>query len=153
PEGAEMTGKPVHSMIRVFDEARATEFYRRAFGLEPADRIAFDDFTLIYLRNATSPFELELTVNNGRVDPYVLGDGYGHFAVVVDDLDGEHARMAAADLKPGPLRELTRNGGRIARFFFIKDPDGYSIECHRTRRPFWLKPTRDCHNRAQHRNQ
>jgi len=68
-----MTGKPVHSMIRVLDEARATEFYRRAFGLEPADRIAFDDFTLIYLRNATSPFELELTVNNGRVDPYVLG--------------------------------------------------------------------------------
>ena len=39
-----MTGKPVHSMIRVLDEARATEFYRRAFGLEPADRIAFDDF-------------------------------------------------------------------------------------------------------------
>jgi lactoylglutathione lyase len=37
-------------------------------------------------------------------------------------------RMGAADLKPGPLRELTRNGARIARFFFIKDPDGYSIE-------------------------
>ena len=105
-----MTGKPVHSMIRVLDEARATEFYRRAFGLEMAERIAFDDFTLIYLRNATSPFELELTVNNGRADPYVLGDGYGHFAVVVDDLAGEHARMGAADLKPGPLRELTRNG-------------------------------------------
>ena len=27
-----MTGKPVHSMIRVLDEVRATEFYRRAFG-------------------------------------------------------------------------------------------------------------------------
>ena len=80
------------------------------------------------MRNATSPFELELTVNNGRADPYVLGDGYGHFAVVVDDLAGEHARMGAADLKPGPLRELRRNGARIARFFFIKDPDGYSIE-------------------------
>lgn len=123
-----MTGKPVHSMIRVLDEARAIEFYRRAFGLEPADRIAFDDFTLIYLRNATSPFELELTVNKDRSEPYVLGDGYGHFAVVVDDLDGEHARMAMADLNPGPVRELTRSVARIARFFFIKDPDGYSVE-------------------------
>jgi lactoylglutathione lyase len=123
-----MTGKPVHSMIRVLDETRATEFYRRAFGLELADRIEFDDFTLIYLRNATSPFELELTVNKGRTEPYSLGDGYGHFAVVVNDLDGEDARMEAAQLKPGPLHELKHGGARIARFFFIKDPDGYSTE-------------------------
>jgi lactoylglutathione lyase len=123
-----MIGKPVHSMIRVLDEARATEFYRRAFGLEPADRIAFDDFTLVYLRNASSPFELELTVNKGRTEPYALGDGYGHLAVVVDDLDREHARMTAAQLGPGPLRELKHDGARLARFFFIKDPDGYSIE-------------------------
>jgi lactoylglutathione lyase len=123
-----MIGKPVHSMIRVLDEARATEFYRRAFGLEPADRIAFDDFTLVYLRNASSPFELELTVNKGRTEPYALGDGYGHLAVVVDDLDREHARMTEAQLGPGPLRELKRDGARLARFFFIKDPDGYSIE-------------------------
>jgi lactoylglutathione lyase len=123
-----VTGKPVHSMIRVVDETRAVEFYRAAFGLEPADRIAFDDFTLVYLRNATSPFELELTVNKGRREPYALGDGYGHFAVVVDELDGEHARMSTAGLNPGPVRELTRNGARVARFFFIKDPDGYSIE-------------------------
>jgi lactoylglutathione lyase len=123
-----MIGKPVHSMIRVLDEARATEFYRSAFGLEPADRIAFDDFTLVYLRNATSPFELELTVNRGRAEPYALGDGYGHLAVVVDDLEREHARMTAAQLGPGPLRELKRDGAPLARFFFIKDPDGYSIE-------------------------
>lgn len=123
-----MTGIPVHSMIRVLDEARATEFYRRAFGLEPTDRIAFDDFTLVYLRNATSPFELELTVNKDRTEPYALGDGYGHFAVMVDDLDGEHARMEAAQLKPGLLRELKHGDTRLARFFFIKDPDGYSIE-------------------------
>ena len=123
-----MTGKPVHSMIRVLDGTRATEFYRRAFGLELADRIEFDDFTLIYLRNATSSFELELTVNKGRTEPYSLGDGYGHFAVVVNDLDGEHARMEAAQLKPGPLRELKHGGTRIARFFFIKDPDGYGTE-------------------------
>lgn len=123
-----MIAKPVHSMIRVVDEARATDFYRRAFGLVPVDRVAFDDFTLIYLRNATSPFELELTVNKGRTEPYALGEGYGHFAVVVDNLEVEHARMEAEQLKPGPLRELKHGGARLARFFFIKDPDGYSIE-------------------------
>jgi lactoylglutathione lyase len=123
-----MTARPVHSMIRVVDEGQATDFYRRAFGLVPVDRIAFEDFTLIYLRNATSPFELELTVNKGRAEAYALGDGYGHFAVVVDDLEGEHARMEAEQLKPGPLRELKHSGARLARFFFIKDPDGYNFE-------------------------
>ena len=52
--------KPVHSMIRVLDEARSLDFYERAFGLEIAERIAFPDFALIYLRHASSPFELEL---------------------------------------------------------------------------------------------
>src|SRR5260370_7593142 len=78
--------KRVHAMLRVLDEARSTDFYRRAFGLEIADRFPFDDFTLIYLRGQESDFELELTVNHGRTAPYVPGDGYGHLAVVVDDL-------------------------------------------------------------------
>ena len=42
--------KPIHIMIRVLDEARAIDFYRRALGLGVADRFAFDDFTLVYLR-------------------------------------------------------------------------------------------------------
>jgi len=120
--------KPVHSMIRVLDEARSLDFYKRAFGLEPAERLAFDDFTLVYLRHPSSPFELELTVNKGRTEPYALGDGYGHLAVVVDDLAAEHARFEAEKLAPGPLRELQHGGKPLARFFFATDPDGYKIE-------------------------
>ena len=86
--------KPVHSMIRVRDEARSRDFYARAFGLELADRFDFDTFALVYLRHPSSPFELELTVNRDRAEPYALGDGYGHLAVVVDDVDAEHARFA-----------------------------------------------------------
>mgnify|MGYP000750620252 CR=1 FL=1 len=85
--------KAIHSMIRVLDENRSVDFYRRAFGLEIASRLDFDDFTLIYLSNSESGFELELTVNKGRTEPYQLGDGYGHLAVSVADLDGEHARF------------------------------------------------------------
>jgi lactoylglutathione lyase len=120
--------KPVHSMIRVLEEARSRTFYARAFGLEPAERIAFADFTLIYLRHPSSPFEVELTVNADRTTPYDLGDGYGHLAVVVDDLASEHARFTREELAPGPLRELQHDGAVLARFFFVSDPDGYKIE-------------------------
>jgi lactoylglutathione lyase len=55
--------KMIHSMIRVMEEARSVDFYRKAFGLDIAERLDFDTFTLIYLSNAESEFELELTVN------------------------------------------------------------------------------------------
>ena len=80
-------------MIRVLDEAKSLDFYARAFGLEVADHLKFADFALIYLRHPSSPFEVELTVNFDRKEPYALGDGYGHLAVVVDDVDAEHARF------------------------------------------------------------
>ena len=120
--------KPVHSMIRVLDEARSLDFYARAFGLEIADRLAFPDFALIYLRHPSSSFEVELTVNFDRKQAYELGDGYGHLAVVVDDLDAEHARFEREKLSPGPLRDFKHGGSTLARFFFVSDPDGYKIE-------------------------
>ena len=123
-----MSAKPVHMMLRVLEEARSVTFYHAAFGLETVDRIAFDTFTLIYMRNTTSPFELELTVNHGRTEPYQLGDGYGHLAVVVEDLAAEHRRAEAAGLEPTPLRALEHGGQTLARFFFLRDPDGYRIE-------------------------
>lgn len=120
--------KALHSMIRVLDEERSVDFYRRAFGLEIADRLDFPDFTLIYLSNDEAGFELELTVNKGRTKPYDLGDGYGHFAVSVADLDAEHARFEAAGFAPRKLVEFAPAGTRVARFFFVADPDGYQIE-------------------------
>jgi lactoylglutathione lyase len=120
--------KAIHSMIRVLDEARAVAFYESAFGLKVAERLDFDSFTLIYLSNAESTFEVELTVNKGRSEPYVLGDGYGHLAVSVDDVVVEHARMTAAGLSPRKLVDFAPAGTVIARFFFIADPDGYQIE-------------------------
>lgn len=120
--------KAIHSMIRVLDEARSVAFYETAFGLRVADRLDFPDFTLIYLSNAESGFELELTVNKDRTKPYDLGDGYGHFAVSVADLKSEHARLEAAGLSPRKLVEFAPAGTVIGRFFFIADPDGYQIE-------------------------
>ena len=120
--------KPVHTMIRVLDEGRSVDFYRRAFGLQIADRFVFPDFALVYLRDVASPFEVELTVNFDRKEPYGPGDGYGHLAVVVDDLEAEHARFERENLSPGPLRDFKHEGVTLAHFFFVTDPDGYKIE-------------------------
>ncbi|MBN8889743.1 MAG: lactoylglutathione lyase [Rhodospirillales bacterium 70-18] len=120
--------KPIHSMIRVLDEARSVTFYRTAFGLEIADRFAFEGFTLVYLRSPEDDFELELTINHGRAEPYAPGDGYGHIAFVVADVAAERTRMAATGLTPEPVKEFHREGALMARFFFITDPDGYRIE-------------------------
>lgn len=115
-------------MIRVLDEARSVDFYRKAFGLDVAERLDFETFTLVYLSNAEAELEVELTVNKGRQEPYALGDGYGHLAVSVADLDSEHDRLGALGLNPKKIVEFNRDGALLARFFFIEDPDGYKIE-------------------------
>lgn len=115
-------------MIRVLDEARSVSFYKTAFDLDVAERLDFDAFTLVYLSNADADFELELTVNKGQEIPYDLGDGYGHIAFCVDDLDAEHARFEAEGLSPRKIVEFERDGNLLARFFFVKDPDGYQVE-------------------------
>ncbi len=120
--------KAIHSMIRVLDEARSVGFYKTAFGLDIAERLDFDTFTLVYMRNAEADFEVELTINKGRAEPYALGDGYGHIAFAVDDLDAEHKRFEAVGFNPRKIVEFNKDGALLARFFFVADPDGYQIE-------------------------
>ncbi|MEP0233059.1 VOC family protein [Roseibium sp.] len=120
--------KAIHAMFRVLDEARSVSFYKEAFGLDVADRLDFDSFTLVYMKNNSADFEVELTINKDRTEPYDLGDGYGHMAFCVDDLDREHARFEAAGFSPRKIVEFERDGVLLARFFFVQDPDGYQIE-------------------------
>jgi lactoylglutathione lyase len=120
--------KAIHMMVRVLDLDRSLRFYADALRLETAERLDFETFTLVYLRNAENDFEVELTLNKGRAEPYTHGDGYGHVAFCVDDLDAEHARLTSLGIEPLPIKEFCREGALLARFFFIQDPDGYKIE-------------------------
>lgn len=120
--------KAIHMMIRVLDEKKSVQFYRTAFGLDIADRFAFEGFTLVYLRNKEADFEIELTINHGRTDAYDLGAGYGHVAFAVDNIEAEHQRLTDAGMTPAPVKEFHRDGALLAKFFFVTDPDGYKIE-------------------------
>ena len=124
--------KVIHSMIRVMDEERSLDFYKKAFGLDIADRFEFDDFTLVYLRNAEADFEVEFTVNHGRSEPYSHGSGYGHLGVAVENVDEEHARFKSLGFEPTEVKEFHRDGSLMAKFFFVQDPDGYKIEVLQT---------------------
>jgi len=120
--------KAIHTMIRVLNENKSVNFYRKAFGLGIADRFEFDGFTLVYLRNKEADFEVELTINHGRTEAYTHGTGYGHLAVTVGDVDAEHKRFEADGLSPTPVKEFHREGKLMAKYFFVQDPDGYKIE-------------------------
>ncbi len=120
--------KIIHSMIRVLDLDQSLKFYDQVLGLKPSHQLDFPDFALVYLRNAENDFEIELTLNKGREEPYTHGTGYGHVAVVVDDVATEHARLQGLGYEPAPVKEFKRGEELLARFFFIQDPDGYKIE-------------------------
>ena len=120
--------KMIHSMIRVRDEERSRAYYRDAFGLELAERAEFESFVLIYLSNAEIGFELELTINKEEAGAYDLGNGYGHLAFSVGDIEAEHARLTDLGFSPTDIKSLKHGGETFATFFFVEDPDGYKIE-------------------------
>ena len=120
--------KLVHTMIRVRDLDRSVRFYREALELAVRDHFPFDGFSLTYLANDQSGFELELTHNHGQAEPYSHGNGYGHLAVTVEDIEAAHQRLTALGLVPAPVKAMHHEGTPLARLFFLTDPDGYQIE-------------------------
>ena len=120
--------KVIHTMIRVLELERSMKFYADVLGLQTSHRLDFPDFSLVYLRNSENDFEIELTWNKGRAEPYTHGDGYGHVAVVIPDAAATRAAVMAKGYEAQPVKEFKRGDELLARFFFIQDPDGYKIE-------------------------
>jgi lactoylglutathione lyase len=116
----------VHTCIRVRDLEASTAFYR-LLGFELRGRLNFESAYNVYLGLPGDGDTLELTVNVGREEPYELGDGYNHMALVIDDLDALLASLARHGVEPE--RPPYGPGGRDEyRICFVADPDGYRIE-------------------------
>ena len=120
--------KIIHTMIRVLDLDRSLAFYEQAFGLTPSHQLDFEDFGLVYLRNAENDMEIELTLNKGETEAYTHGSGYGHVAVCVDDLESEYHRFSELGFKQTDMVEFAPDNNLLAKFFFVTDPEGYEIE-------------------------
>ena len=118
----------IHTMIRVLDEERSLAFYR-ALGFDELgrNRVGGDTATVIFLGLPGDGGRLELTLNDGRTEPYEIGEGYGHIALTVSDgMDAELARLAEHGIEPERTPYEAYPGG--PRICFVRDPDGYRVE-------------------------
>ena len=107
-----VSGKYVHTCIRVRDVDESVAFYR-LLGFEHRGRLNFDSAYNVYLGLPGDGDVLELTVNVGREEPYDLGEGYNHMALVVDDLDGLLERLAAERDHAGEAAVRARWAGGV----------------------------------------
>jgi lactoylglutathione lyase len=118
----------VHACVRVLDLERSIKFYQDALNMQISRRRDFPEyqFSLVYMKLAGNDFELELTYNYDRKEPYTIGDGYSHLAVVVDNLEASHNRHKEAGYTVGDIKQLS--GEASGGYYFLTDPDGYRTE-------------------------
>jgi len=120
--------KFAHTMIRVFDLQKSIAFYENALGFTLSRTSDHENgqFTLAFLDIPNSDSQLELTYNWPQAEPYDLGEGYGHIALYVEDMDAtvEQIRSAGYELDRGPKSSPSGK----SQMAFVKDPDGYAIE-------------------------
>ncbi|GAB3030019.1 VOC family protein [Natronobiforma cellulositropha] len=114
-----------HVMIRVEDLEASLEWYQDHFGYVEHGRWDADTFTNVHLgppEKHEDGATLELTYNHdGR--SYEMGDGWGHIAVRVDDVEVAYEELMEAGVED--YRDPESCPGNYA---FVKDPDGHEIE-------------------------
>ncbi len=117
-----MEGKVIHRCLHVLDLEKSLDFYERTLGMKEVRRMGPDDgsWMNVFIANSTSGFQLELTWNRGRTEPYENGGRDSHIAFTVPDFEA--------------ARALHEQMGCICHrndamgLYFIEDPDGCWIE-------------------------
>ena len=109
-----------HVNFNVLDLSRSMEFYARAFDFREKRRLEASGFTLVYLTDGASDFELELTYLHERKEPYNLGEKEFHIALYTDDYAAARAKHADMDIICYENAEMG--------IYFVEDPDGSWIE-------------------------
>ncbi|MGL4989708.1 MAG: lactoylglutathione lyase [Sarcina sp.] len=122
-----MGTKMLHTCIRVMDLEKSLNFYKDGLGLIETRRKSFPEykFDLVYLSTHIGGYEIELTYNYNPEEKYIIGNGFSHTAIGVDDLEemrDKHIKMGyeVTDLKGLP--------GEKPKYYFVTDPDGYKVE-------------------------
>ena len=117
-----MKAKMIHRCIHVLDLDASLAFYERALGLAVQRRMGPDDgsWENVFLGNEKTDFQVELTWNRGRTEPYDNGGRDSHLAFTVDDY--EAARALHEEM--GCICHVNEAMG----LYFIEDPDGCWLE-------------------------
>ena len=119
-----------HQMMRVKNLDKSVDFYTRILGMKLLRQTEYPDGkftnTFVGYKPEGEGTALELTYNWDQEDDYEMGQGWGHLALMVDDVYATCDKLAAEGVtitRPaGPMKHGTRV---IA---FIEDPDGHKIE-------------------------
>ena len=115
-----MKAKFAHFNFNVLDLKKSMEFYEEALGLKEVKRVEKADFTLVYLGDGETDFQLELTWLHDRKEKYDLGEAEFHLAFTVKDMQAAHAHHE----KMCCICYENKDMG----IYFIEDPDGYWLE-------------------------
>lgn len=109
-----------HTNFNVLDLRKSMAFYDEALGLKEVRRIEQDAFTIVYLGDGVTGFQLELTWLKDRKEAYNLGENEFHTAFSVNDIKAAHAKHEAMGcvVYDNPAMGI----------YFIADPDGYWLE-------------------------
>jgi lactoylglutathione lyase len=119
----------LHTMVRITDPEKSRAFYE-ALGFtfsRDMDIVRNGELeaTNYFFSMGEHENVLELTFNHdGRT--YELGDGYGHIAIAVDDLDTTLQQLKEQGIEPEREPYQVREGG--SWLTFVRDPDQYRIE-------------------------
>ena len=117
-----MKAKMIHRCIHVLDLDASLAFYERALGLTVQRRMGPEDgsWENVFVGNGETDFQVELTWNRGRTEPYDNGGRDSHLAFTVDDY--EAARTLHEEM--GCICHVNEAMG----LYFIEDPDGCWLE-------------------------
>lgn len=117
-----MQARAVHRCIHVLDLGKSLEFYEKALGLKPVRRMGPEDHSWenVFIANDAAGFQIELTWNDGRTEPYYNGGRDTHLCFTVPDIDA--ARALHEEM--GCVCFVNERMG----LYFIEDPDGCWIE-------------------------
>lgn len=129
-----MESKAIHRCLHVLDLERSLRFYEQALGMTEIRRMGPENGSWVnaFIGNDACGFQLELTWNRGRTEPYDNGGRDSHLAFTVPDYDAAHATHEQMGCI---CHENERMG-----LYFIEDPDGCWLEILPERAEFAPQP-------------
>ena len=114
-------------MIRVKDIEASLKFYTELLNMTLVEKRRLEDCWLYFLSDEDNTCQIELTFNDKTPkDGYNIGNGFGHFAFSVENMDKFSEKMNKLGYEY--LYEPFDLNGKGTKIAFIQDPDGYEVE-------------------------